>query len=155
MINDILCTWSFSTKTKSEHLHSYIWSAPILHPITWKTHKIMSITLLNIYTNIIFCLTLMGKLKKRVGENKNKHIQRYVGICNYQLGFFTGRHKQMRGRICFSLEISIFILVLIVFKIAERKYKVKKTDYIKILHKKLNIWTISRDFYWITFIYSH
>jgi len=63
----------------------------------------------------------MGKLKKRVGENKNKHIQRYVNICNYQLGFFTGRHKQMRGRICFSLDISIFILVLIVFKIAERK----------------------------------
>ena len=63
----------------------------------------------------------MGKLKKRVGENKNKYIQRYVGIWNYQLGFFIGRHKQMRGRICFSLDISIFILVLIVFKIAERK----------------------------------
>jgi hypothetical protein len=31
----------------------------------------------------------MGKLKKRMGENKNKHIQSYVWISNYQVGFFT------------------------------------------------------------------
>ena len=74
-------------------------------------HKILSITLLNIYTNIIFCLAFMGKLKKRVGENKNKYIQRYVGICSYRLGFFIGRHKQMRGRICFSLDIYIYIFI--------------------------------------------
>jgi len=41
-------------------------------------------------------------LKKRVGENKNKYIQRYVGVC-------------------FSLAISTFILVLIASKTAERK----------------------------------
>lgn len=60
----------------------------------------------------------MGKLKKIVRENKKI---RYVDICSYQLGFFISRHKQIRGRICFSLDMSIFIHVLIVFKIADRK----------------------------------